>query len=80
MVHSVKSHRITPRLRHVDIQFFYLHHEHGNGLFKTKLLPYIIQFANMGTKLESGPHLMRSSPIAVSHAHARTYQKISMMR
>ena len=67
VVHSVLSHRITPRLRHVHIHVCYLHHEYGNGLFEAKSVPSRIQFANMGTELESSPRLMRSSSIAMGH-------------
>ena len=75
MVHSVQSRLITHWLRHVDIPIFYLQHEHGNGLFETKSVPSRIQFANMGTKVESGPHLMRSSSIAMGHARVSNLPK-----
>lgn len=69
VVHTMTSHRITPRLRHVDIPTCFLHHEHGNKTFEVKQIPSRIQFANMGKKPESGPSLIRSSSIAMCHVH-----------
>ena len=34
-------------------------------------MPSRIQFSNMDTKPESGPHLMRSSSIAMGNVHMR---------
>ena len=69
MVNAVKTRRITPRLRHVDIPICFLHHEHENGFFEAKQVPSRIQFANMGTKPETGPQLMRNSSLAMGHVH-----------
>ena len=55
----------------MDIPICYLRHEHGNGLFEDTSVPSRIQFANMGTKSESGPHLMQSSSIAMGRNHIR---------
>ena len=55
----------------MDIPICYLNHEHGNGLFATKSMPSRIKCANIGAKPESGPHLMRSSSIAMGHSHIR---------
>ena len=65
VVHSVLSHQINTRLRHVNIPICYLHHDHGNGPHESKSAPSRIQFANMDTKLESGTYLMRSSSISM---------------
>ena len=69
VTHTVPSHRIAPRLRHARMSVFFLHHEHGNKTFEVKQVPSRIQFANMGTKSESGPSLIRSSSIAMGHVH-----------
>jgi len=65
------SHQITPRLRHVDLPICYLHHEQSNGLFEVRKILSRIQFANLGTKSESGPSLLRSSSIAMGHIHIK---------
>ena len=67
----VLSHVIAPRLCHVDIPVCCLHQDHGIGLFEAKLVPSRIQFSNVGTKPEPGPHFMRSSSVAMGHAHMR---------
>ena len=69
MVRTVQSHRITPWLSHVDIHIFYLQNEHGNGFVETNSVLSRIQFSNVGTKTESGQHLMRSSFISMNHVH-----------
>ena len=70
-VHYGLDHWITPRLRHVDIPICYLHREHRNGLCEANQYLYRINFANVGTKPESSPHLMRSSSIAMCRVHVR---------
>ena len=75
VVYTAQSCRITPRLRHVGTPLCYLNYEHRNGTFTTKSISSRIQFANMGTKSESGPHVMRSSSIAMGHVHLRKLPK-----
>ena len=65
VVYKNKSHRVTPRLRHVCILICYSYHEHGNVLFETQPVSSRIQFTNMGTKPELGPLLIRSSSIYI---------------
>ena len=61
--------KITPRLRHVDLPLAYLHYEHTKEVFQAVQSPSWIQIANMGTKSESGPSLMRSASITMGHTH-----------
>ena len=69
VVYSVLSHRITPRLRNVDIFICYLRHEHGNSLHEAKLVPSRVKFSSVGTRPECGLYLMRSSSIGMDHVH-----------
>jgi len=71
VIHTISSRQITPRLRHVDIPIYYLHHKKGNILFECQSIPSQIQFANMGTKPESRLHLICLSSIAIGHVHIR---------
>ena len=69
IVNTMKSNRITPYLRHVDLPLCYLHYEHRKGTFKPILILSKMQIANIGTKPESGPSLMRLPSIAIECAH-----------
>ena len=68
---TVTSHRITPRLRHIDIPLCYLHDEHAKGAFEVVKAPGRMQIANMGTKPESGPAILRNSSLSMGHIHIK---------
>ena len=68
-VHAIKTRRITPRLRHVNVLICFLHHEHGNGVYEAKQTPSKMHFANLGTKRETDPQLMRNTSLAMGHVH-----------
>ena len=69
VVTSVNSHRITPRLRHIDIPLCCMHNEQAKGVFEVVQIGTRIQMANMGTKLEIGPALLRNSLTCMGHVH-----------
>lgn len=71
VVTSVNSHRITPRLRHIDIPLCYMHNEQSKGVFEVFQVGTRIQMANMGTKPETGPALMRNSSLCMGHVHLK---------
>ena len=68
---SVTSNRIIPRLRHIDVPLCYLHEEQAKGSFTVVHHLTRIQFANMGTKPESGPALLRNSSLCMGHVHLK---------
>ena len=65
VVTSSTANKITPRLGHIDLTLAYLHYEHTKEVFQAVQTPSRIQIANMGTKPESGPSLMRSECIVM---------------
>ena len=71
VVTSITANKITPRLRHIDLPLAYLHYEHTKEVFQAVQTPSRIQIANMGTKPESGPSLLRSASIAMGHTHIK---------
>lgn len=68
---STNSHRITPRLRHIDIPLYCTHEEQSKGAFEVVKVGARIQPANMGAKPEVGPALLRNSSICMGHIHVR---------
>ena len=64
---SITSHRITPHLRHIDINLCYTHEEHAKGTFYIIKTPSRIQLADTGTKPESSAALLRITSIEMGH-------------
>ena len=71
VVTSVNSHRITPRLRHIDTPLCYIHEEQAKGIFEVIQVGTRIQIANMGTKPETVPSLLRNSSMCMGHVNLK---------
>ena len=69
LVTSITANKETPRIRHVDLPLDYLHCAHAKDVFQAVQTLSRIQIANVGTKPESGPSLMRSVSIEMGHTH-----------
>ena len=71
IVNTVTSQRITLCLRYADIPICFLHNEHAKGFFSLLHKPQYIQIANVGTKPELEPHLLRLSSLAMGHVYLK---------
>lgn len=68
-IQLVQAHRVTPRLRHIDIPLCYLHMEHQLGTFRVEQRPSRFMMADFLTKPHSGPSLLRLSSWSMGHQH-----------
>ena len=67
ITNSITSHRITPRLYHIDVPLCCMHKEHTKGTFDIIKTSLRIQLVNICNEPESGPTLLRNTYIAIGH-------------
>ena len=63
----VKDHRITPRLKHIDLLLCLLHYENNFGTFEVTKLASRFMLPDYLRKPKSGPSLLRLSSWAHGH-------------